>query len=120
MATDAPLSDRQLGRLCRRGVLGLGRVGSVATNTSGDLLIAFSNAPDNRVDRFSDAPYRQSTALNDGRLTPCFRAAAQATEEAVLNALCAAETMIGRDGNVVDALPLDRLTEIMRRYSRLA
>lgn len=119
IATDAPLSDRQLGRLCRRGMLGLARTGSVARHTSGDLLIAFSNAPANRVERGDDSLLRTTMQLSDGRIDPLFVATVEATEEAVLNALVAAETMTGRDGRVVEAIDTDRLREIMARHGRL-
>jgi D-aminopeptidase len=118
IGTDAPLSERQLGRLCRRGVLGLGRVGAIATNTSGDLLLAFSNAPSCRVGRFDDAPLITSPRLADGQMNALFQATVEATAEAVLNALVAAETMTGRDGNTAHALPADRLVDAMRRYGR--
>ncbi|HEV2126751.1 MAG TPA: P1 family peptidase, partial [Chloroflexota bacterium] len=120
IATNAPLNERQLRRLCRRGVLGLGRVGSTAGNTSGDLLIAFSNAPENRVDRCDESNQRRIAFLADGTLNPLFRATVEATAEAVLNALCAAETMTGRDDNVAHALPLDEVCAIMRRHGRLS
>ncbi|HET7036833.1 MAG TPA: P1 family peptidase [Thermomicrobiaceae bacterium] len=119
IGTDAPLSDRQLARLCRRGMLGLGRVGSTARNSSGDLLLAFSNTPQNRVPRQSDEPFIASVRLSDDHINEVFQATVEATAEAVLNAMVAAETMVGRDGNVVHALPHDRLREIMRRYGRL-
>lgn len=119
IATDAPLSDRQLGRLCRRGMLGLARTGSVARHSSGDLLIAFSNARGNRVERGDSTLLRSTTQLSDERLDPLFVATVEATEEAVLNALVAAETMAGRDGHVAEALPHDRLVAIMRRHGRL-
>lgn len=119
IATDAPLSDRQLARLCRRGMLGLGRVGSTARNSSGDLLIAFSNAPENRVNRFEEPVFVSGVRLADGHIDDLFQATIEATSEAVLNALVAAETMVGRDGNVVHALPHDRLRRIMRSYGRL-
>lgn len=119
IATDAPLSDRQLGRLCRRGMLGLSRVGAAARNSSGDLLVAFSNAPQNRVDRFATDPLRTTVQILDSRIDELFVATIEATEEAVLNALIAAETMVGRDGHIVEALPHDRLLRIMERYGRL-
>ena len=119
IATDAPLSDRQLARLCRRGMLGLGQVGSTATHGSGDLLIAFSNAPECRVNRFDTSPVLVTPRLDDRRLDPFFQATVEATAESVLNALVAAEDMTGRDGNRAYALPHDRLREIMRRYGRL-
>jgi len=119
IGTNAPLTDRQLGRLCRRGMLGLGRVGSTATHGSGDLLIAFSNAPENRVDRVEERTLLTGTFLNDARINDLFQATIEATAEAVLNALVAAETMIGRGGNTAHALPHDRLQAIMRKYGRL-
>lgn len=126
IATDAPLSDRQLARLCRRGMLGIGRVGGIAGHTSGDLLIAFSNAPEVRVPRRPATtasgeitPLLTTPRLHDSLLDPVFAAVIDATAEAILNALVAAETMTGRDGNTVHALPHDRLKEIMRRYGRL-
>jgi len=119
IGTDAPLTDRQLGRLCRRGMLGLGRVGSTATYSSGDLLIAFSNAPENRVDRFETETLLTNTFINDTQINDLFQATVEATAEAVFNALVAADTMVGRDGNTAHALPHDRLQTIMRRYGRL-
>ncbi len=119
IGTDAPMTDRQLLRLCRRGMLGLGRVGSIARQTSGDILIAFSNARTNRFDRFSTAPVLDGARINDERIDDFFQATAEATAEAVLNAMVAAETMVGRDGNTAYALPHDRLREIMRRHGRL-
>ena len=119
IATDAPLSDRQLGRLCRRGMLGLSRAGSVGRHSSGDLLLAFSNAPENRVDRFATDPVRTVRQLLDSRMDDLFVATVEATEEAVLNALVAAETMVGREGNVAEAIPHDRLVGIMARHGRM-
>lgn len=119
IATDAPLTDRQLRRLCKRGVLGLGRVGAVAQHASGDLLLAFSNAPEVRVDRYSSDALIVSPRLADGQLNPLFRATIEATAEAVLNAMVAAKTTVGRAGNLCHALPHDRLQASMRRYGRL-
>ncbi|HUG14674.1 MAG TPA: P1 family peptidase [Thermomicrobiales bacterium] len=117
IATDAPLSDRQLGRLCRRGMLGLGRVGSTAHHGSGDLLLAFSNAPENRVALESDDLLQRHTQLRDTAINDLFQATVEATEEAVLNAMVAADSMTGRDGHTVQALPHDQLVEIMRGRS---
>jgi D-aminopeptidase len=119
IGSDAPLSDRQLGRLCRRGMLGLSRVGSTAQHGSGDLLIAFSNAPANRQDVRSRATVLRRAQLSDEWISALFQATIEATSEAVLNALVAAETLTGRDGNTAHALPHDRLREVMRRYGRL-
>lgn len=120
IATDAPLSERQLGRLCRRGILGLGRIGAAARHTSGDLLIAFSNAPENRVPR-TERPARQTFVyLDDEVINDLFIATIEATAEAVLNAMVAAETMIGRDDHLVPALPMDLILPLMRAHGRLA
>jgi len=119
IATDAPLNDRQLGRLCRRGMLGLGRIGATATHSSGDLLIAFSNAPDNRVNRFETKTLLSHIFVNDTQIDGLFQATIEATAEAVLNALVAAETMVGRDGNTAHALPHARLQTLMQQHGRL-
>lgn len=119
IATDAPVTDRQLGRLCRRGMLGLSRTGGVGRNSSGDILIAFSNHRANRVDRQAPEAVRPMLQLADPRMDELFVGTIEATEEAVLNALIAAETMTGRDGHTVEALPHDRLVDIIRRHSRV-
>ncbi len=105
IATDAPLSDRQLSRLCRRGMLGLARTGSVAGHGSGDIVIAFSNALANRQDVEDRSPLLVRTQVNDLQINDLFEATVEATEEAVLNALIAAETTTGRDDHTVFALP---------------
>lgn len=120
IATDAPFTDRQLARLCRRGMLGLGMIGATATHGSGDILIAFSNHPDVLVDRFSTEPVLTAPHINDRRIDPFFQATVEATAEAVLNAMVAAEDTTGFNGNRAYALPHDRLVEIMRKYGRLA
>lgn len=119
IATDAPLSDRQLRRLCKRGSLGLGRAGAAGRHSSGDILLAFSNAKGNRVDRFAADALRTTIQLADSGIDDLFTATIEGTEEAVLNALIAAETMVGRDGNVAEAIPHDQLVEIMHRYGRI-
>jgi D-aminopeptidase len=114
LATDAPLLPIQCQRLARRATTGLAWVGGIGANGSGDIFIAFSTA--NHVgqnDRISTVQMLSPTAM-----TALFQAAAEATEEAILNALCVAETMTGREGRVIHALPLDRLQATMRRYSR--
>ena len=100
VGTDAPLSARQLGRVAKRATLGLGRVGGTAGHTSGDYVMAFSNG--------TDAP-----PLDDGALSPVFRATVEAVEEAVINSVLRAETMVGRDGNTRHALPIDELRALL-------
>jgi L-aminopeptidase/D-esterase-like protein len=116
VATDAPLLPHQLKRLARRVPLGLARVGSVAGNGSGDIFVAFSTA--NPGATKSDAPL-QLTMLPNERMNPLFDATVEATEEAILNALVAAETMTGIDGHKALALPHDRLREVLKKYNRL-
>lgn len=116
VATDAPLLPHQLKRIARRVSMGLARTGSVAGNSSGDIFIAFSTANSGA----SEVPTTQVEVLNNNSITPLFEATVQATEEAVINALVAAETMVGRDNHRVIALPHDRLQDIMREYNRLA
>ncbi len=113
-ATDAPLSSRQLSRIARRSQLGLARTGTTARNGSGDMMIAFSTA--NRF--ILGEPLYTVRQLADQVLDSLFAATCEAAEEAVINALCAAETMTGRDGNVAHALPLDRLQEVLFAHGR--
>lgn len=117
VATDAPLLPHQLRRLARRVPLGIARTGGVGENDSGDLFLAFSTAD---TQAFSSAEPTTVRMLANERITPLFRATVQATEEAIINALIAAEDMTGHNGNTRYALPHDRLQEVLRRYGRLA
>jgi D-aminopeptidase len=112
LATDAPLLPIQCQRLARRATTGLAWVGGIGANGSGDIFIAFSTA--NHIGQNDKVSHVRM--LNPDAMTALFRAGAEATEEAILNALCMAETMTGRDGHVIHALPLDRLQEVMRRH----
>ncbi|MFN8059213.1 MAG: P1 family peptidase [Vicinamibacterales bacterium] len=116
VATDAPLSSRQLERLARRVPLGLARTGSTSGNTSGDIFIAFSTA--NVVAQQHPAKVIDVKLLSTDEMNPLFAATVEATEEAVLNALAAASTMTGVNGNTVYGIPYDRLREVMQRYGR--
>jgi len=117
VATDAPLLPHQLKRLARRVPIGIGRVGGIGGNYSGDIFIAFSTANPGAADRHKIASL---TMLPNDVLDPLLTAGVQATEEAIVNALVAAETMSGRDGNTVHALPHDRLRAILKTYNRLS
>jgi D-aminopeptidase len=116
VATDAPLLPHQLDRLVKRAALGLGREGSIASNFSGDIFVAFSTA---NAGAAAEKGTVALTMLPNERIDPLFTAAVQATEEAVTNAMLAAETMTGADDVRAYALPHDRLREIMRKYNRL-
>lgn len=116
VATDAPLLPHQLQRVARRVPLALGRLGSYASTHSGDLFLAFSTAP---FEEEEGNPVLRAAYLRDESLDAVFRATIRATEEAVVNALVAAETMVGVHGNRVYALPHDELVEVMRRFARI-
>ena len=117
VATDAPLIPTQLKRVARRVTLGLGRDGSYSGDGSGDIFIAFSTA---NAGAASSEGIPQVAMLPNGELNPIFLATVQATEEAVINALVAAETMTGKKGHTVYALPHDRLRDVLAKYNRLA
>jgi L-aminopeptidase/D-esterase-like protein len=116
VATDAPLLPHQLKRIATRPSLGIGRMGGRGNNSSGDIFVAFSTA--NAGAAGSKASARVEMLPNES-MTPLFAATIQATEEAILNALLAADTMTGIDGVRVTALPHDRLLAAMRKYGRL-
>ena len=110
IATDAPLSDRNLRRLASRGMMGLGRTGSSASNGSGDYVLAFSTAES--VRRTFDAPQLQTTELANEAMSAVFQASVDAVEESVYNALFMATTTSG-NGQTVEAIPLDRVREVL-------
>jgi len=117
VATDAPLLPHQLKRLTRRVPLGIARVGGVGGDSSGDIFIAFSTA---NPRAHGKGKVSEVMMLSNDLNTGLFLATVQATEEAIVNALVAAETMTGINGNTVYALPHDRLRDALRKYNRLA
>ncbi len=114
IATDAPLDHRQLSRLASRSMVGLGRTGSSMTNGSGDYAIAFTTA--NRVN--SSDRTRAITVLGNDSMSPLFQAVIEATEEAIINSLFKATTVTG-NGRTIEALPIERVREIMRKYGKV-
>jgi D-aminopeptidase len=116
IATDAPMLDRSLRRLAKRAALGLARTGAIAAHGSGDYIIAFSNAQ--RIPHETDALTLELTQVSEtgSLINQLFQATVEATEEAIINALFAAETMTGRDGNTRHALPIDEILEILERF----
>jgi L-aminopeptidase/D-esterase-like protein len=117
IATNAPLIPTQLKRVARRASLGLGRLGSFSADSSGDIFIAFSTANPGAAD---PKGIRDLKMLPNERMNTIFLATVQATEEAVVNAMVAAETMTGINDHTVVALPHDRLREVLKKYNRLA
>ena len=116
IATDAPLLPGQLKRLARRASLGLARTGSTSGNGSGDLFLAFSTA--NPGANNPDQPTHMVQTVPNDLLDPVFSAVVEATEEAIVNALVDNQTMVGRDDHRVEALPHDRLRELLVKYHR--
>jgi D-aminopeptidase len=112
VATDAPLLPDQLKRLARRATMGLARTGSSSGNSSGDIFLAFSTA--NRGANKEPGPNSVLTVSNE-RISPLFQATVEATEEAIVNAMVAAQTMTGVDGHTIQALPHEKLSEYMKR-----
>lgn len=117
IATDAPLSDRNLRRVASRAMMGLGRTGSSASNGSGDYALAFSTAAS--VRRAFDAPRHTTTELANQEMSALFQASVDAVEEAVYNSIFMATTVTG-NGHTAEAIPLDRVREILARYGTRA
>ncbi len=117
IATDAPLLPHQLRRIVKRASLGIGLMGGIGGNSSGDIFLAFSTANKNEASKTTEIA--TFTALPNERINPVFAAVVQATEEAIVNALVAAETMKGKDNNTVYALPHDWLKAALKKYNRL-
>jgi L-aminopeptidase/D-esterase-like protein len=118
VGTDAPLMPLQLNRVAKRAALGLGRLGSYAGNSSGDLIVSFSTMPAEVNHEDQQKPSAFPAVANAG-IDPLFEATVQATEEAVVNALVAADTMTGINGTRIFALPHGELRAILKRYNRL-
>ena len=114
IATDAPLLPTQCTRLAQRATVGLARAGGVGHNFSGDLFLAFATG--HHIPAQSDGLIQLAGMIPHNHLNPFFEAVAEAVEEAILNALTAAETMTGQQGRIAYALPLDELQQIMQRY----
>lgn len=115
IATDAPVDHRQLNRMAARSMSGLARTGSSMTNGSGDYAIAFSTA--NRIN--ANDRIRSVQVLGNDSMSPLFQAVIEATEEAIYNSMFRATTVTGKDNRTVEALPLDKVSEILKKYGRL-
>lgn len=116
VATDAPLDSRNLKRLAARAMLGLAKTGGISSNGSGDFVIAFSTDPTLRVPFESTSRTQTTTVLLNDAMSPLFMAVIEATEEAILNSMFMANTTTGRDGHKIEALPLEKVMPVMRRY----
>ena len=116
VATDAPLSSRNLKRLARRATFGIARTGGHYSNGSGEYVIAFSSAADLRVPYGGDTRLLEKRELRNEAMSPLFAAVIEATEEAIVNSLVAAETVSGHGGTTVEALPMDAVVAILKRH----
>lgn len=119
VATDAPLDARNLKRLAKRAILGLAKTGGIASNGSGDYVIAFSTAESVRISYQSVRSTHSKEVIRNSAMSPLFMAAIEATEEAILNSLLHAETMQGRDGHKIEALPIDKLKALLKEYGKI-
>ena len=117
--TDAPLSAKNLKRLAARAMLGLSRTGGMAANGSGDYVIAASTTEDLRIVHNSDSMFETFKVLRNNDLDLLFEAVIEATEEAIINSLFAAETLTGFENTKVEALPVDKTIEILKKYNRV-
>jgi len=116
-ATDAPLLPFQLKKAAKRVAMGLAQTGAISHTGSGDIILAFSTA--NKVPRNRIHLSLEIKSVSDFWITPVYQATVEATHEAIVNALTAARTVSGRDGNTAYGIPLDQLKEIMRKYLRI-
>jgi D-aminopeptidase len=119
VATDAPLDSRNLARLAKRAFMGLAKTGGIASNGSGDYVIAFSTNDSLRIPHEPTTPVQKAGFLQNDFVSPIFMAAIEATEEAITNSLLMAETMTGKDGHKMEAIPMEKLIPILKKYNRL-
>jgi D-aminopeptidase len=119
VATDAPLDSRNLERLAKRAFMGLAKTGGIASNGSGDYVIAFSNNASVLISHDSKTSTITTTVLRNDVMSPLFMAAIEATEEAIINSLFMATDMKGKGGRTIEALPLDKVIPILKQYNRI-
>jgi D-aminopeptidase len=119
VATDAPLDARNLERLAQRAIMGLAKTGGIGSNGSGDYVIAFSTDPRLRVRHEKPGSTDEAVLLRNDAISPLFMATIEATEEAIINSLFMAQTMKGKDGNQVEALPKQEVIKILKKYNVL-
>ncbi|HEX8331229.1 MAG TPA: P1 family peptidase [Segetibacter sp.] len=119
VATNAPLDSRNLERLAKRAFMGLAKTGGIASNGSGDYVVAFSTDTSVRVKHSITGLFQEGKVLSNDAMSPLFMAAIEATEEAILNSLFMSETMKGKNGRVVEALPLNKVIQLMKDYKKV-
>jgi D-aminopeptidase len=119
VATDAPLEHRNLLRLAKRAIIGMGKTGGIESNGSGDYVIAFSTDTASRISYTAKQGIRQIPVLQNDDMSPLFMATIEATEEAIINSLFAAKTVTGRNGNKAESLPLEKVIPVLKKYNRI-
>lgn len=117
--TNAPLNARNLERLAKRAMFGLAKTGGIASNGSGDYVIALSTAKENLIPYQSESMFNEKKEVRNDDMSPLFLATIESTEEAILNSLFTAETMSGRDGHTIKSLPIDKVIELMKKYHKI-
>ena len=118
IATDAPIDARNLERIAARSMMGLARTGAGGTNGSGDYAIAFSTAKSQRIEKANSNPQSRNL-LSNSSMSPLFLATIEATEEAIYNSLLQAITVAGQNGRTINALPLDKTIQILKKFKRI-
>lgn len=117
--TDAPLDSRNLERLAKRAIMGLAKTGGIASNGSGDYVIALSTAKQNFIDDSDASKLYKTEVLKNEDMSPLFMATIEATEEAIINSLFAAKTMTGYEGHKIESIPVDEVLDIMKKYGKI-
>jgi D-aminopeptidase len=117
--TNAPVGALTLERIAKRAIMGLAKTGGIASNGSGDYVIAVSTAPELRIPYMSSSRFYETKVLRDDYISPLFLATIEATEEAIMNSLFAAKTMTGRAGHKIESMPVEKVIDIMKKYNRI-
>ncbi|MBD0293990.1 MAG: P1 family peptidase, partial [Flavisolibacter sp.] len=116
---DAPIDSRTLERLAKRAFMGLAKTGGIAHNGSGDYVIAFSTDPSLRIAHDTRQTIQTVSLLQNDAVSPLFMAAIEATEEAIINSLLTATSVTGKDGHKAEALPIEKVLSILKKYNRI-
>jgi D-aminopeptidase len=119
VATDAPVEARNLERMAKRAMMGLAKTGGIGSNGSGDYVIAFSTHPQLRVLHDATDRTQGMQVVRNEAMSPLFMAVIEATEEAIINSLFAAETMTGKDGHTIKSLPIENVIQILKKHQAI-
>lgn len=117
--TDAPLNARNLKRVAKRAMMGLAKTGGIASNGSGDYVIAIATAETNFITHNTKEPFYDSKVLRNDAVSPLFLATIEATEEAIINSLFAAQTMRGKENHLISSIPMSKVIRILKKYNKI-